>query len=291
MARIRTIKPEFFRHEGLFEAERDTRLPLRVAFAGLWCIADKAGRFRWRPREIQLDVLPYDKIDMSRVLDALTTRGFLVHYACGTEEYGCIPSWSKHQFVNNREHDSTLPDVSTGQVITHASATREARDNDASATRHPRVPHRDAGSAVREGERKGRGKDIASSDASTEDAASAAADDPPSEDQKLYHAVEESFLSRNDGKFSNYGKEGKAIHALIGKARARAPDNTGPFLQTMLEAFWQLKQTGNAFWQGQPFLPSALNASGIWDRVLETMRNHEAAADPEALAIASGEIF
>ena len=59
----------------------------------------------------------------------------------------------------------------------------------------------------------------------------------------------------------------------------------------MIEAFWALKQTGNEFWKGQPFLSSALNASGIWDRVLETMRNQEAAADPEALAIASGEIF
>jgi hypothetical protein len=34
MARIRTIKPEFFRHGGLFDAEIETGLPLRVAFAG-----------------------------------------------------------------------------------------------------------------------------------------------------------------------------------------------------------------------------------------------------------------
>ncbi len=114
---------------------------------------------------------------------------------------------------------------------------------------------------------------------------------PIEKDAELYASIKESFLSKNDGKFSNYGKEGKAIHALIEKAKARAPDDPGPFLQSMIEAFWALKQTGNEFWKGQPFLSSALNASGIWDRVLETMRNQEAAADPEALAIASGEIF
>ena len=36
MARIRTIKPDMFRHEGLFQAESQTGLPLRVAFPGLF---------------------------------------------------------------------------------------------------------------------------------------------------------------------------------------------------------------------------------------------------------------
>ena len=92
MARIRTIKPDFFRHEGLFEAERETGLPLRVAFAGLFPVADREGRFRWRPRQLKLDVLPFDDVDFARVLDALRTRGFIVHYTSGAEQYGVIPS-------------------------------------------------------------------------------------------------------------------------------------------------------------------------------------------------------
>ena len=48
MARIRTIKPEFFRHEALYEAEHETGLPLRVAYAGLWTAADREGRFQWK---------------------------------------------------------------------------------------------------------------------------------------------------------------------------------------------------------------------------------------------------
>ena len=45
MARIRTIKPEFFRHEGLYELEQETGFAIRVAFAGLWTACDREGRF------------------------------------------------------------------------------------------------------------------------------------------------------------------------------------------------------------------------------------------------------
>ena len=110
--RIRTIKPTFFTHDGLFEAEKETGLPLRVAFAGIWCACDRKGRFKWEPRRIGVSVLPYDGVDFSRVLDALTTRGFLVKYRVNDVWYGAVPSWEKHQFVNPRETASEIPDVS-----------------------------------------------------------------------------------------------------------------------------------------------------------------------------------
>jgi hypothetical protein len=127
--RIRTIKPEFFLHEELFNAEKETKLPLRIAFAGLWCAADREGRFKWEPRRLGIQILPYDGVDFSRVLDALTTRDFIVHYASGTGDFGVIPSFSKHQVINNRERESDLPDPSQCTQTEHvdASGTREAR--------------------------------------------------------------------------------------------------------------------------------------------------------------------
>ena len=109
MSRIRTIKPDFFRHEELFEAEKHFQLPLRVAFSGLWTCCDRDGRFRWKPRQLKLDILPYDEIDFSRVLDALATRGFIVKYECNGEVYGWVPSFLKHQVINPRERLSELP--------------------------------------------------------------------------------------------------------------------------------------------------------------------------------------
>ena len=127
--RIRTVKPEFFTHDGIFEAEQETGLPLRIAYIGLWCAADREGRFRWEPRRLKVQVMPYDDVDFSRVLDALVTRGFLVHYASDGREFGAIPSFTKHQVINNRERDSELPEPLSINTI------------DASSTREPRVDH------------------------------------------------------------------------------------------------------------------------------------------------------
>lgn len=149
MARIRTVKPEFFRHEGLYEAEVKTKLPLRLAFAGLWTACDREGRFKWKPRALKLDVLPYDDIDFSRVLDALVTHGFIVKYQNDGDEFGCVPSWSNHQVINNRESPSILP--SPEESITY---TRQPRVDDASAT--PLILAQEEGKG-KEGERKGKG--------------------------------------------------------------------------------------------------------------------------------------
>ena len=130
MARIRSIKPEFFRHEGLYEAEKAEGLPLRVAFAGLWTAADREGRFRWAPRALKLDCLPYDDVDFSRVLDALATRGFILKYRVDGTDYGHIPSFTQHQVINNRESQSVLPQPTEDNTI----STREARVEHASPT-------------------------------------------------------------------------------------------------------------------------------------------------------------
>ncbi|CAK0038146.1 Replication protein 15 [Burkholderia pseudomallei] len=139
MGRIRTVKPELFTHEDLFEAEQETGLPLRVAFIGLFTCADREGRFKWRPRTLKLAVLPHDAVDFSRVLDALVTRGFLVRYASESgEEIGLIPTFTKHQVINNRETPSDLPAPPANLDLTGISTrtpTRDPRVDDASDTR------------------------------------------------------------------------------------------------------------------------------------------------------------
>lgn len=155
--RIRTIKPEFFLHERLFEAEQQSGMPLRVAYAGLWCAADREGRFKWEPRRLGVQILPYDQVDFSRVLDALTTRGFIVKYASGTGEFGVIPSFTTHQVINNRERESELPNPA------------ECLENtwiDACGTRDPREPDGNAESESgregnkEQGTRKGKEQDV-----------------------------------------------------------------------------------------------------------------------------------
>lgn len=147
MARIRTIKPDFFKHSGLYDLEIETKLPIRVAYAGLWTCCDREGRFKWRPRELKIDVLPYDDCDFSRVLDALATRGFVVKYAIQGVEYGVVPTFKDHQVINNRESESVIP----------------FHTLDASGTRESRVEHAPSGEGKgREGVKEGNGSTDAS---------------------------------------------------------------------------------------------------------------------------------
>lgn len=117
MARIRTIKPAFFRHKGLFELERTSGLPIRVAFAGLWTVADREGRFRWVPDEVKLDCLPHDDVDFVAVLEALSRGGFIRAYDVGGKTYGLIVGWHEHQKVPNGEAQSALPAEPSDQLI------------------------------------------------------------------------------------------------------------------------------------------------------------------------------
>ncbi len=151
MARIRTIKPEFFRHAGLFDAEVETGLPLRIAFAGLWSACDREGRFTWRVRELKLDALPFDEVDFSRVLDALWTRGHVAKYSIDDVDYGFIPSWQRHQVINNRESASVLPEPVDSSIVCPQG------------TRAPRVAHASPTPLVHaQGEGKGKeGKGVA----------------------------------------------------------------------------------------------------------------------------------
>lgn len=125
MARIRSIKPEFFAHEKLFDLEASCGLPVRLAFAGLWTVADREGRFKWRPRTIKKDVLPYDDVDFSAILNALEGAGFVRRYEVDGEEYGLIPAFNKHQHINTREAQSTIPAPPDACTETHVHARGE----------------------------------------------------------------------------------------------------------------------------------------------------------------------
>ncbi len=131
MARIRTIKPEFFTHYDLYLAEKETGLPIRVAFSGLWTQADREGRFKWIPQQLKLGCLPYDEVDFSRVLHALATRDFICKYEVDGVNYGHISGFLDHQVINNRERQSSIPAPNESNTltrrsrVTHASLTRE----------------------------------------------------------------------------------------------------------------------------------------------------------------------
>lgn len=107
--RIRTIKPEALLDEVLWDLEESSGLPIFRGFVGLWTVADREGRFEWRPRALKSLILPYWTGDFADVLNALEERGFIVRYEVEAREYGCVRTFKKHQVINKRESESTLP--------------------------------------------------------------------------------------------------------------------------------------------------------------------------------------
>lgn len=151
MAHIRTIKPEFFIHDRLYEGERQSGLPLRVAFAGLWCQADREGRFKWRPAALKTGILPYDDVDFCKVLDTLAAGGHIVKYTDGTNFYGYIPSWKEHQRINGNEAPSTICSPADAQLLPSCSTDVQQVSNSSATV----VPQEGKGRERKGKERKG----------------------------------------------------------------------------------------------------------------------------------------
>ena len=100
MARIRTIKPEFFRHE---ELQKLGPIPMLV-FVGLWTQADKAGNFPWRPVQLKLDILPFIQYDIGSTLELLRKTTFIIPYfGPDGKQYGHIPTFGNHQLFFGSE--------------------------------------------------------------------------------------------------------------------------------------------------------------------------------------------
>lgn len=122
MARIRTIKPDFFTSEDIVSLT-----PLaRLFYVALWCEADREGRLEWKPRTLKFRYLPGDDCDMDALTGELTGAGLVVLYEVHGKVYAEIPSFKKHQIINNREAQSSIPEPEPPRVP-DASLTRASR--------------------------------------------------------------------------------------------------------------------------------------------------------------------
>lgn len=110
MARIRTIKPEFFTSFDIVSLS-----PLaRILYIATWCEADKEGRLVWSPDTFKLRYLPGDTCDINALCKELTDRGLVVLYGNGL---AYIPNFKAHQHVNPRESESQLPEPTRGARV------------------------------------------------------------------------------------------------------------------------------------------------------------------------------
>lgn len=113
MARIRGLKPDFFKDEDLamlpFEA--------RLFFEGMWCYADKKGRMEDRPKYLKAEIFPYDRVDAEKMMALLANpqildrpeKVFIRRYEVDGRKYIDIPEFLEHQKPHHTEKESKIP--------------------------------------------------------------------------------------------------------------------------------------------------------------------------------------
>ena len=109
MARARNIKPGFFLNTDLAEIP-----PIgRLAFIGMWTIADYKGCIEGNFKKIKAQVLPYDNCDIEEVVNYLERYGFIRYYSVQGKRYIKITNFEAHQnpHKNEREAGSKIPDI------------------------------------------------------------------------------------------------------------------------------------------------------------------------------------
>jgi hypothetical protein len=137
VARIRTIKPEFWTDEELTECSRDARL----LFIGTWNFADDNGNLDRSAKQLKARVFPIDNIDCEPLIQELMTHRKLIEYSVSGKKYLHIRGFAKHQVINRPSSpqcpayeeslatQAQLPDDSVSQsgVLTEDSRGKEVR--------------------------------------------------------------------------------------------------------------------------------------------------------------------
>jgi len=95
VARIRTIKPEYWTDERVGECSVSARL----LFVATWNFADDHGGLDRSSKQLKAQAFPYDNIDCEPLVQELLKAGLLIEYEVGGKKYLHIKGFRTHQKV------------------------------------------------------------------------------------------------------------------------------------------------------------------------------------------------
>lgn len=153
MARIRTIKPQFWDDAKIGRIPRDARL----LYIGLWTFADDLGVVIADPVWLKSKIFPYDRIQIQQLeawLGLLEETGFISLLSVKSESFYYLPTFSRHQIINRpnlddvnidkKLLDNILAKFTDQSVINHGSISDqsviiigEEKDRDSSTPYNP----------------------------------------------------------------------------------------------------------------------------------------------------------
>lgn len=134
MARIRSIKPDFWTSEKIVELPFEARL----FFIGSWNFADDNGNLQRSAKKLKMQIFPADSIDCEPIIQSLIDAGLFIEYSVSGEKYLSIKGFKDHQVIN-RPSKSAIPQRVESDllgVLTEGSLTegkgREGKGEDMS---------------------------------------------------------------------------------------------------------------------------------------------------------------
>ena len=120
MARIRTIKPEFWEDEKISQLP----LPCRLFYIGCWNFADDFGVIKNNPALLKSWIFPYDEAlrvsEIRKWIDALVDARILVPIIYNRESYCIIRTFRNHQKIDTRYEKSYFPKELVNSIIDEA---------------------------------------------------------------------------------------------------------------------------------------------------------------------------
>ncbi|WP_255631306.1 hypothetical protein [Caballeronia sp. dw_19] len=122
MARIRSIKPEFWTSAQVM----DLSIPARLLFIGLWNFCDDAGIHPASEKRLKAEVFPADDVSVSDVrglIAELERVGLLTEYAIDNESYWQVTGWH-HQKIDQPTFKHPRPDGSVPAAAAKRRANR-----------------------------------------------------------------------------------------------------------------------------------------------------------------------
>ena len=113
MARIRSIKPEFWTSEQVMDLSPNARL----LFIGLWNFCDDAGIHPASLKRLKAEIMPADDVcsdDVRRMIDECINVGLIREYEIDGEAYWAVTGWH-HQKIDQPSYkypseDGTVPE-------------------------------------------------------------------------------------------------------------------------------------------------------------------------------------
>lgn len=95
MARLRTVKPEFWTDERVGEVS----VTARLLFIATWNFADDHGGLDRSSKQLKAQAFPYDNIDCEPLVQELLNARLLIEYEVGGKKYLHIKGFRTHQKV------------------------------------------------------------------------------------------------------------------------------------------------------------------------------------------------